>query len=241
MDFEHISFDEYKNMDDVKKREYIKWVAENFQDKIMELMPIDGSDIFKFGGMQPPELVDFGLPSGNLWATTNIGASTPYEPGLYFAWGDINGYDKGDNHLFLIEDYIWYDGEHYSKYNDKDGISSLLLEDDAANVDFGGSWHIPNAADFEELLNYTQRYIDSNNNVVTFYDNKNKEISFSFCGLIDKQIYNYGNDGFYWSNQLKKDGIDYALSFKVTNKGDAGISMNKRYIGQNIRPIYSQK
>jgi len=240
MDFEPISFDEYKNMDDVQKQAYIKKVADYFQEKIQLLMPIDGSDIFKFGGMQPPELVDFGLPSGNLWATTNIGASTPYEPGLYFAWGDINGYDKDDNHLFLIEDYIWYDGEHYSKYNNKDGISSLLLEDDAANVDFGGSWHIPNAADFEELLNYTQRYIDSNNNVVTFYDNKS-ELSFFMGGLIEKKINYYGNEGFYWSNQLEKDGADNAFSFTVTKKGDASITVNKRFVGQNIRPIYSQK
>lgn len=241
MDFEPISFDEYKNMDDVQKQAYIKKVAEDFKEKIQSCMPIDGSEIFKFGRMQPPELVDFGLPSGNLWATTNIGASTPYEPGLYFAWGEINGYEKNDSHLFLIEDYIWYDGEHYSKYNDKDGISTLLLEDDVANVDFGGSWHIPNAADFGELLNYTQRYIDSNNNVVTFYDNKNNEISFFNGGFIDKQIYFDGEEGFYWSNQLENNIIDNVLSFHITYKGDAMITSNKRFVGQNIRPIYSQK
>ena len=240
MDFEPISFDEYKNMDDVKKQAYIKWVAENFQDKIMNLMPIDGSEIFKFGRMQPPQLVDFGLPSGNLWATTNIGASTPYEPGLYFAWGDINGYDKDDNHLFLIDDYIWYDGKEYSKYNEKDGISTLLLEDDAANVDFGGSWHIPNYFDFQELLNYTSRYYDSINNVVSFYD-KNNELSFFMGGFIDKQIYQDGNEGFYWSNQLEDSGLDTVLSFNVTNKGEAIVRSNKRFVGQNIRPIYSQK
>ena len=240
MAFEPIPFDKYKIMDDEKKQAYIKWVAETFQDKICGLMPIDGSEIFEFGGMQPPELVDFGLPSGNLWATTNIGASTPYEPGLYFAWGDINGYDKDENHLFLIEDYIWNDDKAYSKYNEKDGISSLLLEDDAANVDFGGRWHIPNAADFEELLNYTQRYYDSINNVVTFYDNKS-ELQFCFGGFIDKQINQYGNEGFYWSNQLENGSIDNALGLTVTNKGDANVGSNKRFVGQNIRPIYSQK
>ena len=240
MDFEPISFDEYKNMDENKKQAYIKWVADTFKDKIMELMPIDGSEIFKFGGMKPPELVDFGLPSGNLWATTNIGASTPYEPGLYFAWGDINGYAKDDNHSFLIDDYIWHEGKDYSKYNDKDGISSLLLKDDAANVDFGGSWHIPNAADFEELLQYTEKYYNSDTNVISFVANK-KEISFFIGGFIDKGMNEYEKRGFYWSNQLESGSIENACSFYINDNGDAAISHNKRFIGLNIRPIYSQK
>lgn len=239
MAFEPISFDKYKIMDDEKKQAYIKWVAETFQDKICGLMPIDGSEIFKFGIMQPPELVDFGLPSGNLWATTNIGASTPYEPGLYFAWGDINGYDKDENHLFLKEDYIWNDDKAYSKYNEKDGISSLLLEDDAANADFGGSWHIPNAADFEELILLTQRYYDYANNVVSFYDNKN-ELQFYIGGFINNGI-NTNNQGFYWSNQLENGSIDNAVGLTVTNEGDASVISLKRFVGQNIRPIYSQK
>lgn len=38
------------------------------------------------------DYVDLGLPSGNLWATCNVGASSPEEIGLYFAWGDTQGY-----------------------------------------------------------------------------------------------------------------------------------------------------
>ena len=34
------------------------------------------------------EWVDLGLPSGTLWATCNIGASSPEEYGDYFAWGE---------------------------------------------------------------------------------------------------------------------------------------------------------
>ena len=39
--------------------------------------------------------VDLGLPSGTLWATCNVGASKPSDYGLYFQWGDIVGYAKG--------------------------------------------------------------------------------------------------------------------------------------------------
>ena len=33
------------------------------------------------------EWVDLGLPSGLLWASTNVGAEKPEDFGLYFAWG----------------------------------------------------------------------------------------------------------------------------------------------------------
>ena len=34
------------------------------------------------------EYVDLGLPSGTLWATCNVGATSPEEYGDYFAWGE---------------------------------------------------------------------------------------------------------------------------------------------------------
>lgn len=38
------------------------------------------------------DYIDLGLPSGTLWATMNIGASSPEDYGLYFAWGETEGY-----------------------------------------------------------------------------------------------------------------------------------------------------
>ncbi len=37
---------------------------------------------------QEHEYVDLGLPSGTLWATTNVGATNPEDYGDYFAWGE---------------------------------------------------------------------------------------------------------------------------------------------------------
>lgn len=36
--------------------------------------------------------IDLGLPSSLLWVDRNIGASSPEESGLYFHWGDTQGY-----------------------------------------------------------------------------------------------------------------------------------------------------
>ena len=40
------------------------------------------------GGGTTVEWVDLGLPSGLLWATCNLGATTPEEYGGYYAWGE---------------------------------------------------------------------------------------------------------------------------------------------------------
>lgn len=40
--------------------------------------------------------VDIGLPSRTLWAACNIGADSPSDYGLYFAWGDTNGYTQSN-------------------------------------------------------------------------------------------------------------------------------------------------
>ena len=39
------------------------------------------------------EFVDLGLPSGTLWADRNVGAEKPEDFGLYFAWGETEGYE----------------------------------------------------------------------------------------------------------------------------------------------------
>lgn len=36
--------------------------------------------------------VDLALPSGTRWATMNIGAEKETDYGLYFAWGETQGY-----------------------------------------------------------------------------------------------------------------------------------------------------
>lgn len=98
--------------------------------------------------------VDLGLPSGTLWATMNLGATTPEEVGDYYMWGDINPgpssrYDYDDEH------YKWYSNGEYIKYNQTDGKYHLDLEDDAAHVNMGGDWHIPTMAQLEELISET--------------------------------------------------------------------------------------
>lgn len=102
--------------------------------------------------------VDLGLPSGTKWATMNVGANSPTDSGLYFAWGETQGYADASTKAFSWSDYRWTDdnGSTMSKYNETDNKTHLELTDDAAHVNWGGDWHMPNIAQYLELFKETK-------------------------------------------------------------------------------------
>ncbi len=97
----------------------------------------------------PVVWVDMGLPSGLLWAASNLGADNPEEYGDYYAWGETT--TKG---RYYQDTYAYYDGSSrtYTKYNATDGLTTLLPEDDAATVAFGTNARIPTEAEWMELI-----------------------------------------------------------------------------------------
>lgn len=119
------------------------------------------------------EFVDFGLPSGTLWAKMNVGAESETDTGLYFAWGETEGYTAeqvGVDKQFTWADYKFNpsgDGETFTKYTS--GEETLELIDDAAAVNMGGQWHMPNEAQIEELLAHTTHgFIDTTGQFIRF-------------------------------------------------------------------------
>lgn len=114
------------------------------------------------------EYVDLGLPSGTLWAKYNVGANSEEETGLYFQWGDTQGYtaeqvgNEEGQKAFTWNDYKFsIDGSssNFSKYNLTDNKSILDLEDDAAHTNMGGDWKMPTRSQMEELVNNTDQEI----------------------------------------------------------------------------------
>ena len=105
-----------------------------------------------------PEVVDLGLPSGTLWAKTNLGAKKVWDRGDCYAWGET--LPKTD---FICETYKYCNGTDSSltKYcNDSncgkegftDALTTLEPADDAAKVVLGAGYSMPTEADWDELL-----------------------------------------------------------------------------------------
>ena len=99
--------------------------------------------------------VDLGLPSGLLWATCNVGATSPEQVGLYFAWGETVGYTaeqiaRGERKF------------NNTSYKAKGIKTNLTLEQDAAHVHMGGKWRMPTETEFQELIdNCTTTWVTS--------------------------------------------------------------------------------
>ena len=151
-----IKTDDYASLDEV---DYGRVVYDTTNDKVF---------LQNIGGGVEYDYVDLGLPSQLKWAKCNIGASTPEEPGLYFQWGDTQGYTaeqvgKGEElKKFFWDDYKWsVDGSssNFSKYNASDSKTVLDPEDDAAHVNMGGNWRMPTFDEYVELLLNTDIYL----------------------------------------------------------------------------------
>ena len=69
---------------------------------------------------------------GVKWSTMNIGASTETDAGLYFQWGDTQGYTAsqiGTDKTFSWTTYKYCDGTDsvMTKYNSTDGLTTLIV------------------------------------------------------------------------------------------------------------------
>lgn len=92
------------------------------------------------------EFVDLGLSSGTLWATCNIGASSPDEFGNYYAWGETTPKTE-----YTWNNYRYYSNNSVTKYNSSDGKTVLDLSDDAAYLESNGQLMMPTKTQCEEL------------------------------------------------------------------------------------------
>ena len=110
------------------------------------------------------QAVDLGL--SEKWASWNMGASSPEECGAYIAWGETDV--KWD---YYWSNYKWCKGTEniLTKYNTKsdygfvDNKTTLDLDDDAAHVNWGGSWRMPTRDEMQELIdNCTLEWITEN-------------------------------------------------------------------------------
>ena len=210
---------------------------------------------FKDNGQEPDfgeyEYVDLGLPSGTLWATCNVGAKSPEEYGLYFAWGETEGYgqDMGDGHNFDGESYKWignivYDNLTKYCFNNRNGLvdnkTELDVEDDAAYVNWGSQWRMPTLVQLIELRNECTRTW-TNLNDVWGYEIRSKvngnSIFLPAAGGRGQGLYPAGSAGYYWSRSLDDENDYFAreMYFDDENRWQSW-GLNRIY-GLSVRPV----
>lgn len=203
------------------------------------------------------EFVDLGLPSGTKWATTNVGSCNPEDFGLYFAWGEIEGYsgitsEKG----FYYGDYKYTSGAcsgstdltfrgGLTKYNSKsssgtvDNLTTLELSDDAA-YNSNNTCRMPTYDDFEELIANTTSTWETLNGVngrrFTSKINGNSIFLPSSGSYHNGSENTIGSYGYYWSSSLYSNNPNYSWIFSFYSSS-AYMSYSFRCRGFSIRPV----
>lgn len=220
------------------------------QNKIVELK----KNAPKNGSHNGHEYVDLGLPSGTLWATCNIGASSPEGYGNYYAWGETK-----TKSVYNWETYKYAKGDYKklikycnkSDYGDNgftDNLNSLQAGDDPATSNWGSGWRTPSKAQWDELLQNTTNKWTKQNGVKgrLFTSKKNSQKLFlpaSRDRYDSKPYYDYGSYGCYWSRSLCTDEPNIAWHLWLSASYDDFYMSNDgfyRNIGYSVRPVYER-
>ena len=194
------------------------------------------------------EMVDLGLPSGLLWATCNVGASSPYEDGDYFAWGETN--PKSD---YTWKTYKWckrsyrkltkYCNDSSCGYNCFTDYTTVLdAEDDAATANSGAGYRMPTCDEFDELCANCTWTWDSTHNGDTATGTNGNSIFLPASGYrYGSSLGSHGSYGGFWSATLYSGNAYIAYDLSFFSGGHNPYSYVDRCDGQSVRPVAEPK
>lgn len=192
------------------------------------------------------EFVDLGLPSGTLWATCNVGATKPEEFGLYFAWGETEGYTAEDvaagKKAFKWDDYKFGTKDNLTKYTATDGLTTLELEDDAAYKSDKGC-RIPSREELQELIDNTTSTWGTLNGVNgnRFTSVNGNSIFVPVAGYCnDGSVGSVGSNGSLWSSSLNESTPRNSWSLLFDSDG-VDVYYFNRYNGFTVRAVQDPK
>ncbi|WP_346990410.1 hypothetical protein [Bacteroides caccae] len=200
------------------------------------------------------QYVDLGLSVK--WATCNVGATSPYDTGNLYAWGEVSPKEE-----YLLTNYKhWTDVKNITKYctdsnfGTVDGLTMLATEDDVVRIEMGGDWRMPTIKEINELCSLCTIKRDTLNSVPGISVTGPNGGSMFVPGRTYWQksgysnpIYNTSDDsGGFWSVDLctryeQKLLCAYAFHFSTNIKG-GGVayengSTSMRYLGLACRGV----
>ena len=193
-------------------------------------------DILSQTAAAPTGFVDLALPSGLLWCEHNVGASTPYEDGLYFSWGNVTGHTGDDGYDFGTSN----DGPYASTPGAAlTGNIPTNGTYDAARHNMGAPCRMPTVGEFQELnANCDSEWTDEDGVVGRRFTSRINGNSIFFpasgyrhgTGLRDR-----GSYGHYWSSSL--DSQTYGCSLRFSASGVYPAHDGNRFDGFSVRAV----
>lgn len=185
------------------------------------------------------DYVDLGLPSGTLWATCNVGATSPEDYGDYYAWGETT----------TKSDYSSSSSLTYGLSNSQllsqgiiDGNKNLTPSYDAATANWGGTWRLPTKTEFKELKKKcTWQWTTQNGkNGYKITGPNGNHIFLPAAGYRSgSSLGSAGERGGYWSSTPNESSSDYAY-YLYFDSAYHYVSWSHRYYGRSVRPVINK-
>ena len=184
----------------------------------------------------PTGFVDLALPSGLLWCEHNVGASTPYEDGLYFSWGNVTGHTGTDGYDFGTSNdgpYAQTTGAALTGNIPTNGTY------DAARHNMGAPCRMPTVGEFQELnAQCDSEWTDEDGVAGRRFTSRinGNSIFFPASGYrYGTVLYNRGSFGYYWSASLYSQTYGYYLHFNASGVHPA--NYYTRFDGFSVRAV----
>ena len=181
--------------------------------------------------------VDLGLPSGLKWATCNVGATSPEQAGLYFAWGETTGYTAEQ----VTVNVRVFSKEKYNAGSAASISTNLTLTKDAARDNLGGKWRMPTKAEYKELIDncdvtWISSYMGKGVTGKLFTSKVNgNSVFFPAPGYCDySSVHDVGSSGRYWSASWYSSASAWDL---YLGPGGQGVVDAYRYRGFSVRGV----
>nr|WP_314594695.1 hypothetical protein [uncultured Porphyromonas sp.] len=200
------------------------------------------------------EYVDLGLSVK--WASCNLGATSPEQPGDYYAWGETEPKERYDWDSYKQSKSVtnadgtsYYNLTKYCTDAEKgldgftDGKTQLEPVDDAATVKLGSPWRMPTEAEVKELVEgctWTKETVNDTPCLRATSKANGKSIVICSAGVIDGSDYaTQGSFTGFWTSSLSPSRTFIGEAFsesgrKTLNPGVGGWS---RRVGFPIRPV----
>jgi len=206
--------------------------------------------------VEPTPTYDYVEIGGIKWATMNIGANSVTDYGLYFQWGDTQGYTadqvgSGEGQKYFgWADYKYGDEANVTqmtKYNSTDRKTVLEVSDDAATVNMGSDWRMPTKDEYVALGNATtsawttdyQGVSGCNGLLLTSTADTNVKLFFPACGFCSNgRVLGVGSDGgCYWSSSLDIIIVQHSWGLEFSSV-EVSWTHGNRYVGYSVRGVY---
>ena len=208
----------------------------------------------------PPAAAQEGVrlwEDGPFWADRNVGAEEPWEPGLYFWWGDAIGYRYADggwaasdgstnNFAFKSNPAIPW-GKGATALLDEGWTTTnnvLAPAHDAASAHWGGDWRMPTKQELIDLGYNKCDWIPATSNGVKGAIVRGRGDYAGAAIFLPRDGWGNGAKldrwnflGHLWASDPRQDGMRCSWRLKYDSNGGVMFFHWDRFMGATVRPV----